>query len=119
VSFLRGTTPFTNLSLRDQTVDRVWQGGIRATPFPRLSISFAGNFVRTTGSGEIYGEAPLYGPMSFPYATGSVHYDFRFGKTHFAIAAHLLYRADCAGEQFQCKFIDHWVDEELLIRRTQ
>jgi hypothetical protein len=76
VSFLRGTTPFTNLSLRDQTVDRVWQGGIRATLLPRLSISFAGNFVRTTGVGEIYGEAPLYGPMSFPYATGSVHYDF-------------------------------------------
>ena len=75
VSFLRGTAPFTNLSLRDQTVDRVWQGGIRATPLPRLGVSFSGNFVRTTGVGQIFGEAPLYGPMSFPYATGTVYYD--------------------------------------------
>ena len=72
---LRGNAVHQSL-LRDQTVDRVWQGGIRATPVPRLSINFAGNFVRTTGSGEIYGEAPLYGPMSFPYASGSLQYDF-------------------------------------------
>jgi hypothetical protein len=75
VSFLRGSTPFTNLSLRDQTVDRVWQGGFRATLLPRLGVSFSGNFVRTTGVGDIFGEAPLYGPMSFPYATGLVYYD--------------------------------------------
>jgi hypothetical protein len=81
VSFLRGPAPFTDLALRDQTVDRVWQGGIRVSPVQRLEISLSGNYVRATGSGEIAGEAPLYGPMSFPYATGSVGYDLpRFGR---------------------------------------
>jgi hypothetical protein len=75
VNFLRGTAPFTNLSLRDQTVNRVWQGGIRAEPVSHLGITFTGNYVRTTGLGEIAGELPLYGPMSFPYATGSMYYD--------------------------------------------
>jgi hypothetical protein len=37
--------------------------------------------VRATGMGEIAGEAPLYGPISFPYASGSVTYDFpAFGR---------------------------------------
>jgi len=77
VNFLRGTAPFTNLALRDQTVDRVWQGGIQTKPVKGLGISFTGNFVRSTGLGTIAGELPLYGPMSFPYATGSIYYDFR------------------------------------------
>ncbi len=77
-SFLRGTAPFTNLALRDQTVDRVWQGGIRLNPVPRLGVTFSGNYVRATGLGEIAGEPPVYGPMSFPYATGSLYYDFQY-----------------------------------------
>jgi hypothetical protein len=80
VTFLRGTAPLTD-ALRDQTVDRVWQGGIQVKPVKGLGISFTGNFVRSTGSGTIAGEAPLYGPMSFPYATGSIYYDFpRIGR---------------------------------------
>jgi len=81
VNFLRGPAPFTNLALRDQTVDRVWQGGIQAKPIKRLGFTFTGNFVRSTGLGTIAGEAPLYGPLSFPYATGSIYYDFlRIGR---------------------------------------
>ncbi len=81
VNFLRGAAPFTNVSLRDQTVDRVWQGGVRLSPVRRLGINFTGNYVRATGLGEIAGEAPLYGPMSFPYATGSIYYDVpRLGR---------------------------------------
>jgi hypothetical protein len=75
VSFLRGTAPFTNLALRDQTVNRVWQGGLKLEPLRRLGISITGNYVRSTGLGEIAGELPLYGPMKFPYATGSIYYD--------------------------------------------
>jgi hypothetical protein len=75
VTFLRGTAPLTN-TLKDQTVSRIWSGGIRTTPFKGFGVNFTGNFVRTTGMGEIGGEAPLYGPMSFPYATGSLYYDF-------------------------------------------
>jgi hypothetical protein len=81
VSFLRGTAPFANLALRDQTVNRVWQAGIRVNPTKRLGVSFSGNYVRVTGVGEIAGEAPIFGPMSFPYATGSAYYDFpRLGR---------------------------------------
>lgn len=76
VSFLRGTAPFTNLSLRDQTVNRVWQGGVRLNPTARLGASFTGNYLRSTGLGEIAGERPLYGPLSFPFGTGSIYYDF-------------------------------------------
>jgi len=81
VSFLRGTAPFTNLSLRDQTVDRVWQAGIKANPTKRLGLSFTGNYVRSTGLGVLQGEAPISGPLSFPYATGTIYYDFpRLGR---------------------------------------
>ena len=75
ITFLRGPAPIVNVPLRDQTVNRVWMGGIRVEPARRFGIDLTGNFVRTTGLGEILGEAPLFGPMSFPYATGSIHYD--------------------------------------------
>ena len=81
VNFVRGTAPITNIGIRDQTVERVWHGGINATPYRGVSVSFSGNFLRATGVGEIAGESPLYGPMSFPYATASIHYDVpRFGR---------------------------------------
>ena len=76
ISFLRGAAPFTNLALRDQTVNRVWQAGVRVNPTARLGATFTGNYVRSTGFGEIAGEKPLYGPMSFPYATGALYYEF-------------------------------------------
>jgi hypothetical protein len=75
VSFLRGTAPFTNLTLRDQTVSRVWQTGFRVSPAKGLNVNFTGNYVRTTGRGEIAGEAPMYGPIKFPYATAAITYD--------------------------------------------
>jgi hypothetical protein len=75
VSFLRGTAPIANLLLLDQTVDRIWQGGIRAVPVKRIVFEFSGNYVRVTGLGQVQGEAPLYGPMKFPYASGSLSYD--------------------------------------------
>ena len=42
-----------------------------------VSLSFAGNYVRVNGQGVVLGEKPLYGPMTFPYASGSVSYDAR------------------------------------------
>ena len=75
VSFLRGPAPIANLLLLDQTVDRIWQGGIRAVPLKQIVFEFSGNYVRVTGLGQVQGEAPLYGPMKFPYAAGSLSYD--------------------------------------------
>jgi hypothetical protein len=85
-SFLRGTAPLTNLLLQDQTVDRIWQGGIRAVPAKRLTLEFSGNYVRVTGLGQVQGEAPLYGPMKLPYASGSLSYDLpRVGRLTFQL----------------------------------
>jgi hypothetical protein len=85
VAFIRGTalpngeTCTTSdpckLSWRDQTVNRVWQAGISAKPVPNLGFILSGNFVRSTGAGEITDEPPYFGPMTFPYATGTVYYD--------------------------------------------
>jgi hypothetical protein len=81
VNFLRGPAPLTNLTLRDQTVDRIWQAGVKANLTKRLGLTFTGNFVRSTGLGQLQGEAPLSGPLTFPYATGTLYYDFpRFGR---------------------------------------
>lgn len=81
VNFLRGTAPFTNVALRDQTIERLWHGGLRILPARGVGVSFSGNFLRVTGVGEIAGEAPIYGPMTYPFASGSVWYDFpRMGR---------------------------------------
>lgn len=80
VTFLRGTPP-VNTTWRDQTINRVWQAGVSARPLPRLGFDFAGNFVRSTGAGEISGELPVFGPLTFPMATATAYYDLpRFGK---------------------------------------
>ena len=74
-TFLRGTPPLTD-AIRDQTVSRIWQGGIHFRPFQHLTSNFTGNYTRTNGLGEISGEPPLYGPVTFPYASGSIQYSF-------------------------------------------
>jgi hypothetical protein len=80
VTFLRGTPPI-NTTWRDQTINRVWQAGLTAKPLPRLGFDFAGNFVRTTGVGEITGELPAAGPLTFPMGTATAYYDLpRLGK---------------------------------------
>ena len=75
VTFLRGTAPLSAV-WRDQTVNRVWQGGIDARPSKRVSIRLSGNYDRTTGVGEISGEPPIAGPIRFPLMTGTATYDF-------------------------------------------
>lgn len=81
VNFLRGTAPITNVSLTDQNVERLWQLGFNVTPTPRVTLSFAGNYIRVNGLGVVMGELPLYGPMRFPYASASIAYDaHRAGK---------------------------------------
>jgi hypothetical protein len=52
---------------------------VNAGPIKHLSLSLAGNYVRVNGQGIVLGQTPLYGPMRFPYASGSLAYDT--GKT--------------------------------------
>lgn len=75
-NFLRGTPPITNLLLQDHTISRIWQAGIRAEPLEHFGVNLTGNYIRTTGVGEISGEPPNYGPLRFPYGTFSIYYDF-------------------------------------------
>ncbi len=80
VVFIRGTPP-TNVTWHDQTVNRVWTGGLAFKPVRRFGINFSGNFVRTTGAGTISGEPPYFGPLTWPLATGTLYYDFpKFGR---------------------------------------
>lgn len=80
VIFIRGTEP-RQTKWRDQTVNRVWQLGVNLKPAARFGVQFTGNFVRSTGAGEISLENPYFGPLTFPMATGSVYYDFpRLGR---------------------------------------
>jgi hypothetical protein len=75
IVYLRGTPPLNNF-LRDQEINRVWQGGVDAKPTKRFSARLTGNFVRSSGVGAITGEPPAYGPVTWPLATGTVSYDF-------------------------------------------
>jgi len=75
VTFLRGTAPLSAV-WRDQTINRVWQSGIDARPAKRVTIRLSGNYVRSTGVGEISGEPPIAGPIRFPLMTGTTTYDF-------------------------------------------
>jgi len=75
VTFLRGTAPLSAV-WRDQTINRVWQSGIDARPAKRVTIRLSGNYVRSTGVGEISGELPIAGPIRFPLMTGTATYDF-------------------------------------------
>ena len=75
IIYFRGTPPLQNF-LRDQEINRVWQGGIDAKPMRRLEVRFSGNFDRSSGVGRISGEPPAYGPVTWPLATGTLSYNF-------------------------------------------
>ncbi len=74
IIYARGTAPL-NDTLRDQEVNRVWQGGFEAKPVRHVGLRFTGNFDRSTGAGQISGEPPAYGPLKWPLATGTVYFD--------------------------------------------
>src|SRR6185437_1702944 len=74
-TFVLGPPPLT-VMLNDETTNRVWQAGVSVTPTARLSIDASGNYIRTTGEGTIAGEPPREGPLTYPYATGTVSYEF-------------------------------------------
>jgi hypothetical protein len=75
VEFIRGTPPLV-ADWRDQTINRVWHAGVDARPTSRLGITLTGNYVRTTGAGEISGEPPVFGPLRWPLVTGTITFDF-------------------------------------------
>jgi hypothetical protein len=105
VTFLRGTPPI-NTTWRDQTVNRVWQAGFSTRPMRHLGFDFAGNFVRSTGVGEITGELPAAGPVSFPMATGTVYYEIpRIGKVAVDLQRTYYFEEIVRGNDFSANLI--------------
>jgi hypothetical protein len=74
VIYARGAAPLAN-SLRDQEINRVWQGGVELKPRSYLGVRLTGNFDSSSGVGRVSGEPPAYGPLKWPLATGTVYYD--------------------------------------------
>ncbi|HEY2931941.1 MAG TPA: hypothetical protein VGK99_09345 [Acidobacteriota bacterium] len=105
VTFLRGTAPLTTL-WRDQTLNRVWRAGVAANPMRRLGINLTGNFVRTTGAGEISGEPPKYGPITWPLVTGTVYYDLpRAGRIAIDMQRTYYIEELIRGDNFQANLL--------------
>ena len=74
IVYIRGTPPLNDF-LRDQELNRVWQGGVEAKPVKGLGLRLSGNYDRSTGLAQITGEPPAYGPLTWPLVTGTVYYD--------------------------------------------
>ncbi len=75
ILYIRGTPPLANF-LRDQELNRVWQGGVDVKPTKRFEARISGNYDRSSFLGEITGEPPAYGPVTWPLVTGTLSYDF-------------------------------------------
>jgi hypothetical protein len=70
IVYARGPAPLAD-TLRDQEMNRVWQGGIEIKPTKRSGLRLTGNFDRSSGVGRISGEPPAYGPVTWPLVTGT------------------------------------------------
>jgi hypothetical protein len=75
ILYVRGTAPLNDF-LRDQAIDRVIQAGVEAKPSKYFGVRLTGNFDRSTGLGQISGEPPAYGPLTWPLVTGTVYVNF-------------------------------------------
>lgn len=74
ILYARGTPPLADF-LRDQTVNRVIEGGLEAGPYKHFGLRLSGNYDHTTGAGQISGEPPSDGPLTWPLITGTVYAD--------------------------------------------
>ena len=72
IVYARGAAPLTS-TIRDQEIHRIWQAGIEAKPLRYLGFRVSANYDRLTGAGEIFGEPPAYGPLTWPMGTGTVY----------------------------------------------
>jgi len=50
--------------------------GVEAKPSKFFGLQLTGNFDRSTGLGQISGEPPAYGPLTWPLVTGTVYVNF-------------------------------------------
>jgi hypothetical protein len=112
ITFLRGVAPLSAI-WRDQTVNRVWQAGIEAKPVKKLTFNLSGNYVRTTGAGEISGEPPTFGPLRWPLVTGTVSYDLaRAGRLSIDLQRTYYIEQIMRGDNFSANLLNiRWTRE--------
>ena len=48
--------------------------GVRTRPTPVLTLSFSGQFIRSTGQGTFSGETSTYGPLTWPAWNAEIAY---------------------------------------------
>lgn len=105
IAYVRGTPPLNDF-LRDQEVNRVWQGGVEAKPTKSLGLRLSGNFDRSTGLGQISGEPPAYGPLTWPLVTGTVYYSFpRAGRLSIDLQRTYYTEQIVTGNNFQANLL--------------
>ncbi|MEQ1731518.1 MAG: MtrB/PioB family outer membrane beta-barrel protein, partial [Vicinamibacterales bacterium] len=86
VTFARGTVPITNLPMHDREIDRVWQFGASVQPVKAFGLTATGNYDRTSGLDQIFGEPALYGPSALFYMTGTLYVEVpRAGRISFDV----------------------------------
>jgi len=49
---------------------------VEAKPTRRIGVQAQANYERTTGAGQITGEPPAYGPLTWPLFSASGYYTF-------------------------------------------
>lgn len=77
IAYLRGAAPLTGLLSLDQAIDRSVFGGIRAGPLRNLTVTFSGQFIRSTGTGNFTGETTTYGPLTWPSWNAAIAYQIK------------------------------------------
>ena len=74
IAFERGVPPLTGLLSTDQTIDRIYSWGLKASPKDNLTLSFTGQFIRSGGSGTIANERGTFGSLTWPAWTAELGY---------------------------------------------
>jgi hypothetical protein len=105
IVYVRGAAPLNDF-LRDQELNRVWEGGVEAKPTKRLGLRLSGNFDRSTGVGGISGEPPAYGPLTWPLITGTVYYSLpRTGRLSIDLQRTYYSEQIVPGNNFQANLL--------------
>jgi len=74
VRYLRGTPPLTGLFSSDQAIDRSYFAGLRMRLMRMVTLSFSGQFIRSTGLATFSGEETAYGPITWPAWNAEIAY---------------------------------------------
>ena len=83
IAYVRGAAPLTGFSTM-WSIDRNYLWGMKASPTRALTLSYSGQFLRSTGRAAFTGESSFYGPLTWPAWNAELAYSFtKFGRLGF------------------------------------